>query len=150
MTKLAGGCSCGTIRFELSEPPIWVLACHCNACKKRTGSNYGLSAVCDSTTVETFTGDTKTYSRGGDSGNEVHYEFCPNCATTIRWHVELVPNRQVFAVGAFDKPEELEVIAEMYTDDALPGAKLGYDLSCPKAPDDAMRQAMIERASSSR
>jgi hypothetical protein len=62
----------------------------------------------------------------------------------------LVPNRQVFALGAFDHPETLEVVGEMYTDDALPGARLGRELSCPKAPDDTMRQAMIEKAKSLR
>lgn len=129
---------------------MWVLACHCDSCKKRTGSNYGFSVMCDNATVEAFTGETKTYTRDGDSGKEVKYEFCPKCATTVRWHVALVPNRQVFALGAFDHPQMFEVVGEMYTDDALPNALLGFELSCPKAPDDAMRQAMIERAKSLR
>jgi hypothetical protein len=26
-------------------------------------------------------------------------EFCPKCGTTVRWQIEIVPNRQVFALG---------------------------------------------------
>ena len=49
----------------------------------------------------------------------------------------------VFAGGAFDNMTALTVIAEMYTDDAMPWARLDCELSRPKAPDDAFRKLMI-------
>jgi hypothetical protein len=49
----------------------------------------------------------------------------------------------VFAGGAFDDMTALTVIAEMYTDDAMPWARLDCELSRPKAPDDAFRKLMI-------
>ena len=49
----------------------------------------------------------------------------------------------VFAGGAFDDMTALTVIAEMYTDDAMPWARLDGELSRPKAPDDAFRKLMI-------
>jgi hypothetical protein len=70
--------------------------------------------------VKQFTGETRTYTRFGDSGNKVRDEFCPNCGTTLRWFVDVVPNRQVFAGGTFDDMKALTIIAEMYTDDAMP------------------------------
>jgi hypothetical protein len=133
MDLYKGGCSCGSVRFELADHPLWVLACHCNACKKRTGSAYGVSVVVEKTAVQEFSGATRTFTRIGDTGNEVQYEFCPNCATTLRWHVDILPNRQVFAAGAFDDMRQFTVIAEMYTDDAVPWALLGCELSRPKA-----------------
>jgi hypothetical protein len=133
MDLYKGGCSCGSVRFELADHPLWVLACHCNACKKRTGSAYGVSVVVEKTAVQEFLGATRTFTRIGDTGNKVQYEFCPNCATTLRWHVDILPNRQVFAAGAFDDMRQFTVIAEMYTDDAAPWALLGCELSRPKA-----------------
>ena len=44
MKKLSGGCSCGAVRFAIKDY-LWVLMCHCDACKKRTGSAYGLSVM---------------------------------------------------------------------------------------------------------
>jgi hypothetical protein len=113
MEQYQGGCVCGSVRFELGDHPMWTHACHCNACKKRTGSAYGISAVVETENVKSFTGETRTFTRTGDSGKPVHYEFCPQCGTTVRWHVPLI-SRQVFAIGAFDRPEKLRICGEMY------------------------------------
>ena len=150
MDQYTGGCSCGSVRFGLIGHPLWVLACHCDACKRRTGSAYGVSVVVEDTAVQNFQGAIQTFTRIGDSGNKVRYEFCPSCATTLRWHVDIVPNRQVFAGGAFDDMRQFDVIAEMYTDEAVPWALLGCELSRPKSPDDAFRKLMVAKARSPR
>jgi hypothetical protein len=84
----------------------------------------------------------------GASGSKVQYEFCPYCGTTLRWHVDIVPNRQAFAGGAFDDMNGLSVIAEIYTDDAMDWARLNCELSRPRSPDAAFRNLMIEAAKS--
>src|SRR3954449_4908927 len=35
---LTGGCGCGAVRFELTEPPVTALYCHCTRCQRRTGT----------------------------------------------------------------------------------------------------------------
>jgi hypothetical protein len=145
MRPLEGGCSCGAVRFSLKRP-LFVLACHCNPCKKRTGSAYGISVAVYDEAVERFEGVTTIFSRLGDSGKKVDYEFCPSCGTTIRWRVEYISNRQVFAGGALDDPKRIEIGGEMYTTDALPWARLGCELSRPSKPDDAFRSELIKRA----
>jgi hypothetical protein len=63
----------------------------------------------------------------------------------------LVPaNRCVYAAGTLDDPSTIEVVAEMYTAEALPGARFGCELACVGAPDDAFRQAAIEKTRRSR
>jgi hypothetical protein len=148
MARYRGGCSCGAVRFELADDPLWVLLCHCDACKKRTGSAYGISVMVENASVKAFTGKTQSYVRTGDSGLSVRYEFCPNCGTTLRWHVTLVPNCEGFAGGTFDQPNDLKIAAEMYTDEALPWARLDCELSRPRAPDDAFRRAMVAKTKS--
>jgi hypothetical protein len=150
MKSYKGGCSCGAVRFEIGDHPLWILACHCDACKKRTGSAYGVSVMFENKSVKQFTGETRTYVRSGDSGNKVRYEFCPHCGTTLRWHVDIVPDRQAFAGGAFDDMKALTVIAEMYTDDATPWARVPCDLSQPIGPDNTFRNLMVAAAKSSR
>ena len=149
MDELEGGCSCGSVRFELRGKPLWTNICHCDACKKRTGSAYGFSLVMDASGVKKFVGATKTFVRLGDSGKPVHYEFCPECGTTVRWRVELVPNRQVFAGGALDDASGIEIYGEMYTDAALPWSTIGCDLTRPGAPDGEFRNQAIAKASRS-
>ncbi len=35
---LTGGCLCGGVRFEVTEPPVSASYCHCKRCQKRTGT----------------------------------------------------------------------------------------------------------------
>ena len=149
MRYLEGGCSCGAVRFTL-EGALWVAACHCSACKKRTGSAFGISIVVDDRMVVAATGATRTFIRTGESGKPVHYEFCPECGTTVRWRVELIGNRYVYAAGTLDDPFAIEVVAEMYTAQALPGARFGCELTREGAPDDAFRKAVTEKTRVSR
>jgi hypothetical protein len=149
MRYLEGGCSCGAVRFTL-DGALWILACHCNVCKKRTGSAFGISVVVDEHMVRSASGATKTFVRRGESGKAVHYEFCPECGTTIRWRVELIPNRHVYAAGALDDPTTIEIVAEMYIAEALPWALFGCQLARAGEPDDEFRKAAIEKMKASR
>jgi hypothetical protein len=146
MNRYKGGCSCGSIRYELGGRPLWITACHCDACKKRTGSAFGLSAVVEKSTVQVFSGATKTFTRKGDSGKTVEYDFCPNCGTTVRWRVEVMPGREIYAVGTLDQPGQIRPDGEYYTDAALAFARLGCDLTCPAAPNNELREALIDHA----
>ena len=136
-----GSCNCGSVKFELEDHPAWLSACHCSTCRKRTGSDYGLSVMTDLSNVKEYSGETKTYIRTGDSGNAVQYEFCPNCGTTIRWTVALIPGRVAFAAGTFNDMSWMRVGGEMYTEEAAPWGPLGCENSRPGPPDDDWRIA---------
>jgi hypothetical protein len=36
--RLTGGCLCGGVRYELTEPPLGASYCHCTRCQRRTGT----------------------------------------------------------------------------------------------------------------
>ena len=144
MERYKGGCTCGSVRFELEDHPYYVGACHCSTCKKRTGSDYGLSVPTDAENVKTFTGETKTHTRTGDTGNQVHYEFCPNCGSTLRWGIEAVPSRAILAGGNFDDLSQLSVAGEMYVETSVDWARLGCDLTQVGEPNNEFRAALME------
>jgi hypothetical protein len=35
---LTGGCLCGEVRYEISEPPVSMTYCHCTRCQRRSGA----------------------------------------------------------------------------------------------------------------
>jgi hypothetical protein len=35
---MTGGCACGAVRYEISEPLLRASYCHCTRCQRRTGS----------------------------------------------------------------------------------------------------------------
>jgi hypothetical protein len=141
---MSGGCACGAVRFTIKRH-LYAQLCHCDACKKRTGSAYGISVAIEDSDLEEFHGEIRTFTRIAETGNPVEYDFCPVCATTVRWRVAALRGRQVFAGGAFDKPSAFEMAGEMYTAEALPWARIGCDIVRSGAPDEAYRVAMITR-----
>jgi hypothetical protein len=44
---LSGGCLCGGVRFELTEPPPAASYCHCTRCQRRTGTAASAQARID-------------------------------------------------------------------------------------------------------
>lgn len=147
--RLSGKCSCGAVRFTIGSY-LYAQVCHCDACKKRTGSAYGISVAIDNDDLEEFRGEVRTFTRIAESGNAVEYDFCPTCATTIRWRVAALHNRQVLAGGAFDNPSVFELVGEMYTAEALSWARVGCEVTRSGAPDDSYRSAMIARTRASK
>jgi heat shock protein HslJ len=43
-TSFLGGCGCGAVQFEVSEPPVAAGYCHCTRCQHRTGGASSLQA----------------------------------------------------------------------------------------------------------
>jgi hypothetical protein len=43
-TPLTGGCNCGAVRFEITEPLVGSLYCHCTRCQRRTGAAASANA----------------------------------------------------------------------------------------------------------
>jgi hypothetical protein len=41
---LTGRCLCGSVCFEVTEPPLWASYCHCTRCQRRTESAVSASA----------------------------------------------------------------------------------------------------------
>ncbi len=41
---LTGGCLCGGVRFEVTEPPVVAGWCHCTRCRRRTGTSGSVQA----------------------------------------------------------------------------------------------------------
>jgi hypothetical protein len=77
--RMAGGCSCGSVRYSLSEPPREVLVCHCRDCRRATGAQSVAWLIQPLRSIE-FTRGTPA-SR--ESSPEVTRVFCRGCGTQI-------------------------------------------------------------------
>ena len=62
-------CSCGSASVRVSGEPIWQAVCHCNNCKQRTGSAFGVSAYFAKSAVLGFEGKTQFSDKAADSSS---------------------------------------------------------------------------------
>lgn len=145
MAPYRGGCSCGAVRFAIRDY-LYALVCHCDACKKRTGSAFGVSVVVEDADILELRGAMTTYTRIAESGRPVPYDFCPTCGTTIRWRIEKFRDRTIFAGGAFDDIGDLAPAGEMYMESALDWARPRCALSRVGEPDAVFGAALIDQA----
>jgi hypothetical protein len=108
MRKRTGGCNCGKFRFQVEGNPIRVGVCHCQICRKDTGSAFNFFAVWSAETVTTA-GDTKSWMHSTD-----HRHFCATCGSSL-FSVVDGANELEFRVGAFDEaPSDLVPTYELW------------------------------------
>ena len=96
-------CRCGQLRAECTGEPVRVSVCHCLACQRRTGSAFGVQARWPAAQVRAM-GEARTWTRVADSGRRVHYNFCPQCGSTVTYTNENWPGLVAIPVGAFADP----------------------------------------------
>jgi hypothetical protein len=78
---LTGGCGCGAVRFEITQPLGQAVYCHCTRCQRRTGAAAGASArvVPGSFTITAGEEQLKAWSPG-DGFDKV---FCGECGSAV-------------------------------------------------------------------
>ncbi|MGD9743303.1 MAG: GFA family protein [Dongiaceae bacterium] len=98
---VTGGCLCGAVRYEVSEPPTAGSYCHCAMCRKQSGSLSGAAMEFSWAAFRFTKGELKYYqsSAGAKRG------FCGNCGSRMAFVSEGDPKVWV-SVGSLDHPED--------------------------------------------
>jgi hypothetical protein len=65
---LEGGCSCGAIRYKLTNSPLIVHACHCRDCQRITGGPHVINIWIERKFVEATGAQSKSFMLKGGSG----------------------------------------------------------------------------------
>ena len=78
---LTGGCGCGAVRFEITQPLGPAVYCHCTRCQRRTGAAAGASARVAPGSFAITAGEQhlKAWSPG-DGFDKV---FCGECGSAV-------------------------------------------------------------------
>jgi hypothetical protein len=92
-----GGCQCGSIRYEVSDAPITVYACHCTECQKQSGSAFAMAAVIARESFRITKGAPAMFARQTSATKTMECWFCSSCGTRL-YHIPGgadYPNRNV-------------------------------------------------------
>jgi hypothetical protein len=121
LSRLAGGCQCGAVRYEISGQPVSLYVCHCRECQKQSASAFGISVIVRRSEFRVTRGEAKVWSRSTDSGGTLACAFCPACGSRI-WH-EAVGASETISVkgGSMDDPPDLRSAVHIWTARKLPG-----------------------------
>ena len=83
MTVVTGACLCGHVKFEYRGEVGPAKFCHCEDCRRCTGSAFNISVRIEEASFTLVKGALKGYAKIADSGNELTRYFCPNCGSPV-------------------------------------------------------------------
>jgi hypothetical protein len=97
---LTGGCLCGGVRFEVTEPPVVASYCHCTRCQRRTGTAASISARIAPGSLRVVSGQELVKAWVPDDG--FAKEFCSACGSALWSRNPADPEMVSVRMGAFD------------------------------------------------
>ena len=130
MVQFTGGCLCRTIRHEVNAEPQRIHNCHCDNCRKATGSAFATNIFVAEDAVMVTQGAPKTFSHTADTGNTMIKEFCANCGSQLFGHGTGRPGVKNIKVGSIDDARFVQPIANLYVKRALPFTQIDRSLDC--------------------
>ena len=99
---ITGGCMCGVVRYEATEPPQGVGYCHCRMCQKWTGNLFHSYAAFRGAAFRITQGEPKFYK----SSAWAERGFCGNCGTQVCDRYLKGVDHLFATIGSLDHPED--------------------------------------------
>jgi hypothetical protein len=97
---LTGGCLCGGVRYEIDQPLVSAVYCHCRRCQRRTGTAAAASARVVPNSLRVVTGADLVRSYVPDEGFAKC--FCERCGSAL-WSVNPNDATHIFVrLGGLD------------------------------------------------
>jgi len=128
---MTGGCLCGAVRYQASEPPLEVYYCHCRMCQRAAGNVVATWAQFPGEAFRLTRGEAKFYR----SSDVAERGFCAACGTqlVVRGFEALEP--VAVAVGSLDHPEVLRPEGHFGIESKVPWFTVQDDLPHTRTED---------------
>ncbi|HEY8628997.1 MAG TPA: GFA family protein [Gaiellaceae bacterium] len=127
--RLTGGCLCGGVRFEVTEPLVSSSYCHCTRCQRRTGTAASVQARIAPGSLRVTAGDDLIRAYDPGDGGFLKL-FCSQCGSALWSKSPEDPEVISLRLGVFDldpgiRPAYRQFVAyaapwEPLPDDGLP------------------------------
>lgn len=122
MTKKSlrtGSCLCKRVSYSFpSEAVISAHHCHCQDCRKSTGSGKATIIIVLDHSLEIL-GDIKYFSVIGSGGSKVNRGFCAACGSPLISSVEGYEGTKFIKAGSLDDSSWLTINSSFWSDSAM-------------------------------
>jgi hypothetical protein len=112
---MTGGCSCGTIRYEIASFPLLLYTCNCTDCQTRSGSAFALNMPVRARDFHLLKGEPKAWHHTSPKGVAVASWFCGDCGAHL--YGERAGRAEIVNVraGTLDDTSWLVPLAHFFT-----------------------------------
>jgi hypothetical protein len=129
---LTGGCLCGGVRFEITEPLVSAGYCHCTRCQRRTGTAASAQARIAPGSLRILSGDELIRAYEPPDGFAKH--FCSACGSALWSRSPDDPEIVSVRLGAFDGDPGIRPSARTFVAFAAPWEPIPDD-GLPRYPE---------------
>lgn len=127
MADFTGGCLCGAVRYEVSGEPARIVNCHCDDCRKVTGSAFATNVFFKEDDITILQGATKAFQHTSDAGSTMTKEFCEQCGSQLFGFGSRGVGMKSVKAGSMDDPSAIVPALDIYISRKLPGVVLSDD-----------------------
>jgi hypothetical protein len=111
--SITGRCLCGACAYTLDALLAPGGICHCEDCRRVTGSAFGVSFRAERSKLARY-GVTRVFRKTADSGAELSRHFCPQCGSPLYTESEAHADAVFIKAGSLDDPDALVIDRQMW------------------------------------
>lgn len=135
-SKVHGRCLCGAVVYEYRGLVGPASYCHCEDCRRCTGSAFNVGVRFDVAEFRITSGSPKGFTKRGESGTELTRHFCPDCGSPIYTSSPKHPEHVYVKAGTLDDPTIVKPIRRSWTASAVSWSQVDGGLpSFAKGPE---------------
>jgi len=125
-----GGCTCRSVRYRMTDVPLFVHCCHCRWCQRETGTAFAINAMIEADRVQLLSGQVHVVSTPSNSGKGQKIARCPACQVALWSNYAGAGDAIRFVrVGTLDEPDLLPPDIHIFT-----GSKQPWVILPPATP----------------
>jgi hypothetical protein len=121
---ITGHCLCGAVAYEYAGSIGPAGYCHCDDCRRRSGSAFGVSVRVKAAGLRITRGQPRSFTKRGDSGVELTRSFCPDCGSALLTTTAKHPESVYLQAGSLDDPGVVKPAHQSWTRSAVSWAKI--------------------------
>ena len=81
--EVTASCLCGAVKMVCGNPTGTGSYCHCEDCRKSTGSAFSVAIPFQADQFRLLRGKVGSFTKQAESGNELTRNFCLECGTPV-------------------------------------------------------------------
>ncbi|MCX7059542.1 MAG: GFA family protein [Gammaproteobacteria bacterium] len=97
-----GSCLCGTIRYQFDQPVSRIGLCHCQMCRKASGTAFAANAPVPRSEFRLLAGAEALKAYASSPGKQRW--FCSNCGSPVYSESARYPDLVRIRLGSLDAP----------------------------------------------
>ena len=134
MSIFTGNCLCGSVNYKSNSDPLVIQNCHCDQCRKATGSVYLTNLFIKEENFE-ITGEVNNYTHLSDAGNNMTKYFCPKCGSQVFGKNSGRPGIITIRAGTVNEKDIIKPIRNLFLKSKVPSTPINSNLeACEGMP----------------